>query len=273
MLFAIVLCGCRDHAAAISTDQAAPSSSAPGIDAAPFDLDAAVDASDANVGAPFDAGPLKAAVHVGDVEKWLTDRGVPASQLGKFSNGTGCVEIAVGTLREAALVCADVKEASRNASLPADYVYRMIDHRIVRVVRAGSVVSVLDAEITLEPLDREMGMQGNLLDLRFRLAPDGMSATLDDHGPGVSCASAQSSNAYFINKKSPEDKAGRTWALFDLELTTRMCNARGGYMWQGDHFVRDPNWKDPTPPGAHVTSAPTSTARSQWDPRSGEGSH
>ncbi|MEO8799996.1 MAG: hypothetical protein ABI551_19015, partial [Polyangiaceae bacterium] len=173
-----------------------PSSPAPGLDAAPFDLDAAVDASDAEVGVPFDAGPLKAAVHIGNVRKWLTDRDVPASQQGSFSNSTRCEEIAVGTAREAALVCTDIKDESRNAptaggGTAAVHVYRVIDHRIVRVVRAGSVVSVLDAEITLEPSDKEMATQRNLLDLRFSLAADGMSATLDDHGPGVSCASAQ----------------------------------------------------------------------------------
>ncbi|MEO9142915.1 MAG: hypothetical protein ABI332_11600, partial [Polyangiaceae bacterium] len=130
------------------------------------------------------------------MRKWLTDRDVPASQQGSFSNSTRCEEIAVGTAREAALVCTDIKDESRNAptaggGTAAVHVYRVIDHRIVRVVRAGSVVSVLDAEITLEPSDKEMATQRNLLDLRFSLAADGMSATLDDHGPGVSCASAQ----------------------------------------------------------------------------------
>ncbi|MGH7282061.1 MAG: hypothetical protein ACRELY_11095, partial [Polyangiaceae bacterium] len=218
-----------------------------------------LDASDGDIGAPFDAGPLKAAVNVGDVQKWLTDRGVPASQLGKFGNSTGCVEFTVGTAREAALVCTEVKEESRKAATAEGEVYRMMDHRIARVVRGGSLVSVLDAEIMLEPLDKEMRTQKNLLDLTLHFAPDGMSATIVDRGTSLDdCASVQQANVQVAHAKS---SAGDPWSRFDQDLETRMCNASGGYVWQGDHFVRDPNWK--APPASKVKAAPTSTQRTR----------
>jgi len=269
---AFVLCSCRDHAAAISSEQTAPSSSALAVDAASLNLDAAIytsDASDTSLGASFDAGPLIAPVKIADPARWMAARGVQVAPLENYGNKWGCVEIAVGTARELALVCSEVKDVSRGAMATPDSVYRVVEHRIVRVVRAGSVVTVLDAEITLEPLDKETVTQGYLLDLRFRVAPDGMSVTVDDHGPGAHCPSAK-----YLNDKS-SCKTGDVWTRFDCEQWFRMCNARGGYVWQGDRFVRDPNWIDPTPPTTKAATAPTSTMRtgSSWDRRSGGGSH
>ncbi len=145
-----------------------------------------------------------------DLEKWLRARGV-MGEIDPLRQPFGCRELVVGKAREAALACVEIEEVSSGGG---EYpIVLVVTHQTVNVVRAGKVVVVLDASTRLEPFDGLPGLRA-LLELQLRLAPDGMSATLE------------------------ADCQARRGAGFEADLERRMCDARGSYMWAHGRFER-----------------------------------
>lgn len=147
---------------------------------------------------------------------WLSAQGATAS-LDDLGNECCCVELAVGPAHEPAAQCDELED------LPVDEAYWVVVHRIVRVVRAGAIVTVLDLPVQLGDMDRlpRRGEPWADLELALTIAPDGTSATLD--GAAAACTAPTG---------DPKGADARDTAI------RRMCAARGVYGWSGAGFVR-----------------------------------
>jgi hypothetical protein len=191
---------------------------------------------------PLDAGPFEAsAKRVDYATEWLSPRGATGS-LDRFGNVWGCVEIVVGTAREPALVCDEAQEPSRGKDETS--VYRVVTHRVAFVVRAHKIVTVLDVEWRLEALDAPHPGPGRsspaIIELQLTIAPDGMSATLEDARADMMDACPAEIPSARTPQKQGEKGELDAWRAFDDELERRMCNARGGFIWKAGRFVRAP---------------------------------
>lgn len=194
-------------------------------------------------GPALDAGPpADAESHLDEAElvdpaEWLRAHGAKEGSLDKFNYASGCVSIVVGAAREAALLCTDIEDVS--AGDDQNPVYRVVSHQIVRVVRAGKVVAVLDVRTRLEPLDGPVPPPGQpwhgIVDLELAIAPDGMSARVDSVDPATKCQARDALRGTTDKEYAREDRA---WIMFDDEWITRICNGRGRYIWKSGRFVR-----------------------------------
>lgn len=119
-------------------------------------------------------------------------------------DGGDCVELRVGAKREAALAC----DQGWDAGGPATF---LLLKRVIYVVRAGTVVKVLDVPIDLFNLDS--GWRACPKALTVRVSRDGLSVVVD---PSDGCA-----------------------VLDPVADEARRINAAPGvYRWRGDRFQR-----------------------------------
>ncbi|HEX5061728.1 MAG TPA: hypothetical protein VFV99_20315 [Kofleriaceae bacterium] len=135
-----------------------------------------------------------------------------------------CVELVVGTAREEAVLCEET-----------DYNYWTVTHQVVRVVRAGKTVPVLDLLTKIEAFD-----SGAIwLEQRLRIGADGMSAILD--GVPITDVSAR-----HTGQPGPFEDCNHAsdWKGSPIEgepkyrdLRRQSCNALGAYQWNGGRFV------------------------------------
>jgi len=150
---------------------------------------------------------------VEDGDAWLVAHGSkdPEKRLG---NACCCVEVRVGRPAERALDCKEEEPGGEPES--ADIAVK----EVIRVVRAGKVVKVLDAWVGLENLDRPY-RSPPWLALRLAVDASGRAATIVDPGDSrYACKGAR-----------------RGSAEFDRWLE-RVCASRGTYRWRGGRFVR-----------------------------------
>jgi hypothetical protein len=144
----------------------------------------------------------------------------------------------VGTAHEPALACTTVEDVGRKtAKFPMD---RILAHRTVNVARGQKMVKVLDVLESLAPLDKEGPSQANIVDLALHVAPDGLSAKVDEHTEfaGSRCSEARAENLQELKKTDPDSVAVRDWAVFDRDLIARICGSMGEFEWKKDRFVR-----------------------------------
>lgn len=194
LLLTAALSSCAEHAPVVDPHPIAPLP--PAI--APVDggtpptvallepIDAGVDA-----GAEVAMSPENEII---DQRTWLTARGVSEKDGAILQDAGGCEEVVVGTNHEPALMCSTMEDVTRKtAKFPMD---RMLEHRTVNVVRGNKLVKVLDVLVTLEQLDKVISTQPNIVDLALHMAPDGLSAKLDEHTDfaGARCAEARAEN-------------------------------------------------------------------------------
>ena len=100
--------------------------------------------------------------------EWFRARGVKGPK-----NLTDCIELVVGTSREQALVC----DESHAGPATKKYTHGLVtQRRVVRVVRAAKIVSVLDVETSRADVSWSLPE----LALELRIADDGMSAVTID---------------------------------------------------------------------------------------------
>jgi len=130
-----------------------------------------------------------------------------------------CVEVVVGSPAEHALRC------SEEESIPtegADIAVR----EVIRVVRAGKVVKVLEAWAAVENLDLP---PGSLPAIKVQLTIDrsGRTATIVDADGRNACRALPRLTA----DSTRADRAYR-------KSMDRVCAGRGTYRWRGGRFVR-----------------------------------
>ena len=155
---------------------------------------------------------------VDDPAAWLSARGVkdPAKQLG---DTCCCVEVSVGSASEHALRCS---EATSIPTEGADIAVR----EVIRVVRAGKVVKVLEAWTALENLDLPP-RSPPALKLELAIAPSARTATIVDAGGSRNRCDELPPRTKAV---TAADRVYRTWR-------DRICASRGTYRWGGGRFV------------------------------------
>jgi hypothetical protein len=172
-----------------------------------------------------------------DPREWFEAHGAKGS-LDAYANSWGCASIAVGAAREDALRCTDAVEVGEGGENDL-WVYRMVEHEIVRVVRAGKVVDILDVATSIHSVDAPPPPPGResrgFVNLELDVASDGMSATVVALDPKVDCQR--------VHESPPEPEAdyaamARGWDKFDNKWITRICNGRGAFVWKGRRFAR-----------------------------------
>lgn len=196
------------------------------------------------------AGPTKDAETPADAERfgaddlleprvWFPAHGARAESIDEYDNSYGCVSIVVGAAHEPALQCTDIEDVSTGGD--ENSVFRVITHQIVRVVREGKVVKVLDVRTRLEPLDGVAATLGQeqpsgIVDMKLTIAADGLSAIVEPLDPKTDC---RRRGATHVVDDDPEIAAQlQVWVAFDDEWTTRICKARGRYFWKNRFFRR-----------------------------------
>jgi len=162
------------------------------------------------LGAVAAAGTAPKSVEDGDA--WLVAHGSKDAEK-RLQNACCCVEVSVGRPAERALDCQEERDGGHAES--ADIVVS----EVVRVVRGGKVVKVLEALVGMQNLDWRPGSR-HWLDLHVTIAADGRSATIVEAGDTVtSCGAPRGTGAF------------ETWVA-------RVCASRGTYRWRGGRFVR-----------------------------------
>jgi hypothetical protein len=192
--------------------------------------------SDASTARSTDA-PGAAALDAGVADARTLDAGADAPlgnprsfELSRTSTDEkSCIDLVVGAARERAVLCNDV-----------EWAYWTVTRQVVRVVRAGKKVIVLELPTRVEGFDTGATM----LETRLRIAADGMSATVDGvpakrdapeptHGnPIEDCKSAPPTR-----KDEAQERANYGRPTYG-ELMRRLCASRGTYRWSGDRFTR-----------------------------------
>ena len=209
----------------------APSSPAPPTTrVAPITPDRAIDAGSS-------ADKKSDVLEIIDPREWFAAHGAKQA-LDEYDSSGGCSELVVGVARDAALLCTDVKDVSRGHD--DTLVYRVVTHQIVRLVRAGKIVTALDVETRLESLDGPVAPPGKrtrgIVELTLSLAADGMSAIVVPFDPESDCRSADPAG---VTSVQPDDDAQtRAWVAFDDQWIKRICKGRGTYAWNGHRFSR-----------------------------------
>ena len=137
-----------------------------------------------------------------------------------------CVKLVVGTAREDAVLCAEIDDG-----------YWRVTRQVVRVVRAGKSVALLDVLTKIEGVDSG----AIFLEQRLRIASNGLSATLD----GVPITDVSSARSGTGQPGPSEDcNHASDWeggSIADRpryrDLRRRSCDALGAYRWDGGRFV------------------------------------
>jgi hypothetical protein len=202
--------------------------------------------SSATGGAP-DAGSRTAepARQYRDPVEWLAARGVANPALAAGKNVYRCAEVSVGSPPEVGMLCSEAQEVSRGQGPSA--VYRVLEHRKLKVVRSKKPVVVLDAIETVSQLDKEFSAHVDIVNLEVNVATDGLSVTVGEPSsevdlgngerrPRVTCDEARAAAA----PAPDDDPVLRRWHLFDQELISRACSARGRWVWNAGRFAHAP---------------------------------
>ena len=156
------------------------------------------------------AGAAPKAVEDGDA--WLAAHGSKDPEK-RLQNACCCVEVSVGRPAEHALDCKEEQSGGHPES--ADIVVT----EVIRVVRGGKVVKVLEALVGMQNLDWNPGSR-HWLDLRLTVDASGRTATIvEEGGTVVACKTPRGTDEF--------DK----WV-------DRVCASRGTYRWRGGRFVR-----------------------------------
>jgi hypothetical protein len=150
------------------------------------------------------AEPSGSGDDVDDPAAWLAARGVTALTE-QAKSWCCCSEVVVGSASERALRCSEPEDSA------IDGTYTIAVHDVVRVVRGGKAVIVLDAWTSLRNLDLRPGSPP-IVELSLTIGRDGRTVTLIDGGGGRDAC--------------PHRSGTSRAALFDKWIE-RICHGRG----------------------------------------------
>lgn len=162
------------------------------------------------------AAPAATTKDVDDGDAWLAAHGSKDPEK-RLQNACCCVEVSVGRPAERALDCKEEQAGGHAKS--ADIAIT----EVIRVVRGGKVVKVLQAWVGLDNLDKPHGARP-WLELRLTVDRSGRTVTIADPG-GTLYACKRG------GKSSSDDDGFDVWV-------DRVCASRGTYRWRGGRFVR-----------------------------------
>ena len=151
-----------------------------------------------------------------DPNEWFASKGA-ADTTGEFGDSGGCVELVVGTSHEDALLCDEMQEF-RCEEGPACWVFT---RSIVRVVRGGDIVPVLDVRTQVVGFDTGPGAP--FVEVRLTVAANGLSATVTD-----------SPEQRTDNCKGARTDPDKNY----LAARRRVCVSRGAFRWKHNRFER-----------------------------------
>jgi hypothetical protein len=236
---------------------AAPQEPAPpAVVAAPV----ASDPSSSSPSAPLTASPSApltpappSPLDAGKIEAWFVAHGASQAEAKQRATSvTSCGPVRVGQPLEDALLCDRTEQATQGRG--DQQVRRVLERKVLYVMRAQKAVALLDVVERISPLDRQSPTDANLLDLKLILDPDGQHLTLQDDprtaspGPAASGASPASGGPRqirgckaaqeLVDSALRENRTSR-WALFDQGLIQAACQQRGSLGWQGNRLVRE----------------------------------
>ncbi len=123
--------------------------------------------------------------------------------------------LVVGKAREPALAC-DEAETGGTAPSPGPY---LATHRVIRVVRGRTIVTVLDVRTMLQGFDTGLPR----IILQLELSKEGMSVRVEDRGIVAVPPDA-----------APDEGCTKDTSVF----ARRLCAGRGTFRWRGGRFVR-----------------------------------
>jgi hypothetical protein len=171
---------------------------------------------------------------------WYTSRGAkpPPNEIEPV-----CREITVGPKGEAALFCERIQHETRGQPGTPLHTYRVLTLVSVRTVRAKKAITLLEAPLQVDLLDKEDIDEGPLFALQID-EPDGSAAaseiTLREPKEGACAEAALTLKSGRDNARASKDDVMTAWARIDEDLRARICGAAGSYRWQNDRFVRTP---------------------------------
>lgn len=174
---------------------------------------------------------------VGDLGVWFTKNGsAPPS----IDIPPSCVETHVGPKAELALLCEGVVHESRGRPAGPTYVFRVVTHVTIYVVRNKRPALVFDAPVAVDVLDKELP-GGPLFALALEVRA-GSEIVLGEPAAGACNAADRNlvdDAAQARREPEPYTRTAMTaWAHFDRDLLSKLCNAVGAHRWQGGRFAR-----------------------------------
>lgn len=130
------------------------------------------------------------------------------------------------------LICGPVEHASRGSIERGNWLYRIIERRVIYRVEKGRTRVIFDEPIALTMLDSMDEDDGPLF---------GLVAELDDRGVLLreyregSCSEARAKVSALAKD---EERETARWARFDREWVDRLCRATGRYEWRNGALRR-----------------------------------
>lgn len=157
-----------------------------------------------------------------EVSAWFQKQGVKRARHPQDSSEGGCFVLPAAGGGEEAMVCSSTRIESKGSPMSGLSVYRRVDRVRAYVVRGRTVVTVLDAPLLFDVMDKEELTDGPLFSLRVLRDAKG-KPVVREPSEGA-CNRARAHNAE-TRAQAGEEVVMRNWARFDGGLLERLCRA------------------------------------------------
>ncbi|MEO8554694.1 MAG: hypothetical protein ABI678_32175 [Kofleriaceae bacterium] len=203
--------------------------------------------ADAAVAVSVDATPAPPAIEVvtagaasaaseSALAEWLAAHGATPASSGLSES---CSELVVGTAREPAVLCTVNEEIVREVRHSDEPAFRMLERKLVVVVRAKRAVTLLDVPVRFQALDAPVRPPNTPAPpALLEVAPDGLAIQVGLPDGAVGCKGVASAAARELATLANDDRLGRAMVVLDRDLTLKVCAARGHYVWRAGRFSR-----------------------------------